>query len=226
MEANIKNVLIIEDHPDALEVLKSVAIRAFHQAQIDTGTSVAQGLTMLKATMFEVALIDLGLPDGNGIELVRYIAKHSPATLTIVTTIFDDESHLFNALQAGASGYLLKGHSPDELFNYFVEAISGRPPLSPSIAQSMLGYFHKTGLDSVSSSNQLAAEPPVNLTERETEILRLIAKGCQAKDVSRLLEISINTVYVHIKNLYKKLDVTNRAEATAAAVRLQLYAPN
>lgn len=104
-------------------------------------STLAQGFEALETSQFDIALLDIGLPDGNGIELVKQISKKPPATLSVVTTIFDDDGHLFDALRSGACGYLLKGHSMDELEQYFLDAVSGRPALSPSIAQSMLGFF-------------------------------------------------------------------------------------
>lgn len=218
----IGTVLIVEDHRDAIEVLKAVASIAFDQPSIVTASTLSQGQEILKSQMFDIALLDIGLPDGNGIELVKYISAHHPASLIVVTTIFDDEEHLFEALRSGACGYLLKGHSPEELQQYLVDAVSGRPALSPKIAQSMLSYFRQ--IPEQSDANQFELSEP--LTKRETEILVLIAKGYGVREVSDLLAISTNTVSHHIKNLYSKLNIHNRAEATAAAVQLKIFVPN
>ncbi|MDG1444414.1 MAG: response regulator transcription factor [Pseudomonadales bacterium] len=218
----IKNVLIVEDHRDALDVLERVAKKTFNNPTTISASTLTQGFEALQKNHFDIALLDIGLPDGNGIELVKHISKNSPDTLSVVTTIFDDDGHLFDALRSGACGYLLKGHSASELEHYLLDAVSGRPALSPSIAQSMLGFFRDSQIDnSVAVSNGYEE----NLTEREMEILRLIAKGCQVKEVSKLLDISANTVSHHIKNIYSKLNVHNRAEATAAAVHLNLFKP-
>lgn len=221
---DIKSVLIVEDHHDAIEVLRDVAASAFSDPTIVTASTLARGLEILKTQIFDMALLDLGLPDGSGIELVKYIGAHHPDSLIVVTTIFDDEEHLFEALRSGACGYLLKGHSPNELQQYLVDAVSGRPALSPKIAQSMLGFFRQSQTEPSEASNQF--EPSEPLTKRETEILVLIAKGCGVREVSDLLEISTNTVSHHIKNLYSKLNIHNRAEATAAAVQLKIFVPN
>ena len=168
---------------------------------------------------FDIALLDICLPDGSGIDLVRYINAENPETISVMTTICDDETHLFDALRSGACGYLLKGYSADELQKYLIDAVLGRPALSPRIARSMLGYF-RGEMQSDASSGY-----PEKLTEREMDVLRLIAKGCYVKEVSRLLDISANTVSHHVKNLYSKLNVHNRAEATAAAVQLKIFQP-
>jgi len=219
----IRNVLIVEDHRDATAVLMQVVEDTFGKPNIETASTLAAGYEILKRNNFDIALLDIGLPDGNGIDLVRYIHKNQPQTLSVVTTIFDDETHLFDALRSGACGYLLKGYSPKELQKYLVDAVSGRPALSPRIAQSMLNFFRveeQPGTTAVETDNS------EKLTERELDVLSLIAKGCQVKEVSRLLEISTNTVAHHIKNLYGKLNVHNRAEATAAAVQLNIFNPN
>jgi DNA-binding NarL/FixJ family response regulator len=175
----------------------------------------------LSAESFDMALLDIGLPDGSGIDLVRYININSEQTISIVTTIFEDEKHLFEALQAGACGYLLKGYSAEELGKYLTDAVAGKPPLSPGVAQSVLTYFRETSV-----KPELTTElDEVDLSERETEILTFIAKGYQVKEVSHLLDISGNTVAFHIKKIYKKLNIHNRAEATAAAVNMNLYNP-
>ena len=214
-----KRVLIVEDHHDASIVLEKVAKEAFDEPSVIIANTLKEGKEQLSNSNFDIALLDIGLPDGNGIELVQLIADKHPETLTIVTTIFDDDAHLFQALKAGAGGYLIKGHTLVELTEFFVNAISGRPALSPSIALSMLSYFRT---EEQNSSGQTAAGV---LTERETEILRLIAKGSRVKEVSRLLDISGNTVSHHVKSIYTKLNVHNRAEATATAIQLKLYNP-
>lgn len=219
----IRTVLIVEDHNDAAQTLNNVVTTAFDKPDIDTAYTFAEGLEFLRTKTYSMALLDLGLPDGNGLDLIQYAAKNRRSTLIVVTTIFDDEEHLFDALRSGANGYLLKGHSASELENYLKEAVSGRPALSPRIAQSMLGYFRAT-----QSSNQNSDDEKLldQLTSREKEILSLIAKGCGVKEVSDLLVISSNTVSHHVKNIYSKLNVHNRAEATAAAVQLNIFNPS
>lgn len=219
----IKSVLIVEDHKDAAKTLNNVVTTVFDSPSIDTAHTFAEGLKLLRTNTYSIALLDLGLPDGNGLDLIQYAAENRRSTLIVVTTIFDDEAHLFDALRLGANGYLLKGHSPKELGDYLREAVSGRPALSPRIAQSMLGYFRET---ESSVSNREDEKLLEQLTSREKEILSLIAKGCGVKEVGELLEISSNTVSHHIKNLYSKLNVHNRAEATAAAVQLNIFNPS
>ena len=219
---NVESVLIVEDHHDAARVLAEVVTEIFKgPPRVTLAPTFTEGMaSLVENGPFSIALVDLGLPDGSGVELVDRIADQGAETLIIVTTIFDDEEHLFDALRAGATGYLLKGHSPAELARYLVEAVSGRPALSPKIAQSMLGFFRDREARKTSAQNMVES-----LTGREREVLSLIARGCGVREVSELLGISPNTVSHHIKSLYSKLNVHNRAEATAAAMQLEIFKP-
>lgn len=219
----IRAVLIVEDHKDAAQTLHDVITAAFDSPSIDIAHTFAEGLELLRTRTYSMALLDLGLPDGSGLDLIRYAAENRRSTLIVVTTIFDDEEHLFDALRLGANGYLLKGHSAEELGDYLSEAVAGRPALSPRIAQSMLGYFRASESTESKTEDEKLLE---QLTKREKEILSLIAKGCGVREVGELLDISSNTVSHHIKNLYSKLNVHNRAEATAAAVQLNIFNPS
>lgn len=218
----ITSVLIVEDHKDAASVLRQVVTDAFNRPTIEVVHTFSEGLSLLEGKEYSMALLDLGLPDGDGLDLVRFAGNSRPRTLTIVTTIFDDEEHLFDALRLGASGYLLKGHSAGELSSYLTDAVAGRPALSPRIALSMLGFFRQEP-DVVSNDSQEVLE---RLTPRELDVLSLIAKGCGVREVGELLDISNNTVSHHIKNIYSKLNIHNRAEATAAAVQLNIFKPS
>lgn len=220
--STIKDILIVEDHPQATSVLAAVVCSEFGQVQIATAASVSEGKRQLLHHVYDMALIDLGLPDGSGLELIGQIVATTPATLIIVTTIFDDEFNLFEALRAGANGYLLKGHSAPELAAFLRDAVAGQLPLSPSVAQSVLAFFRQHRDDSGGAANYALAD---ELTGREVEILAMIAKGYRVKEVSELLKIATNTVSVHIKSIYRKLNLHNRAEATAVAVTMNLYKP-
>ncbi len=214
----IKRVLIVEDHWDAAQVLLEVVQQQYPQATINHAASLNQAEVLLAERTFNMALIDIGLPDGSGLDLIRQMVNQQRCPIIIVTTIFDEEYYLFEALKAGASGYLLKGHSKKELANFLDDALQGRPPLSASIAQSVLAYFRTADLPGT-TKDSIEKNP---LTRRELQILTFIAKGQNVKQTAEILHISSHTVSDHVKNIYRKLNLHNRAEATAAAVSLHL----
>ena len=215
-QREIQAALVVEDHPVAQAALANVVVDTFSPGCVDTVGSVSEGLQLLERQSYDLALVDIGLPDGSGIDIVREIRLRFGSTITLITSIFDDDTHLFEALQAGADGYLLKGHPEDELAEYLLAAVDGKPALSPRIAQSVLRFFRDM---EPSDERKL-------LSERELEVLLLISKGCTVQEVSDLLAIANNTVRYHIKNIYSKLSIHSRAEATAAAVRMKIYTPD
>ncbi len=159
----------------------------------------------------DLALIDLSLPDGSGVTLIEEINRRAPGTVCIVVTIFDNDLHLIPALRAGAQGYLLKDQSWQQIAQLLLGITEGRPPLSPAIARRLLAHFRP-------QPQQFIAP----LTERETEVLALIAKGMTMAEAARLLGISPNTVAGYVKKIYRKLQVSSRAEAALTAHNLGL----
>ncbi len=189
MSDAINSVLIVEDHPDAQKLLKKVCEQTF-SASVRCTNTLSGARELLEETDFNLVLLDIGLPDGSGIDLLPVIKSASPDTRCVMTTIFDDDSHLFEALRAGADGYLIKGHSPAELTNFLHDVVAGKLALSAGIAQSILMFFRKGNLkghaDSITDAGIAAAEV---LTGREMEIPQLIAKGCRVREVGEMLEI-------------------------------------
>jgi DNA-binding NarL/FixJ family response regulator len=173
-----------------------------------TGT---QALAGLEGGAPDVFLVDLGLPDMAGLDLVRHIAKRCPACDILVVTIFGDEETVLKALEAGARGYLLKGALEHDIARDIRELRSGGSPLSPVIARQLL----KRLVPAVP-----AASSP--LTARETEILNAIARGFSYAETAQLLRISVQTVHSHLKNIYRKLAVHSKTEAVFEADRRRL----
>ena len=219
MNNPVSRVLLVEDHRDAMDVLRQVADSVFDAPEIHATNTVSSAIKLIDNLQFDVALLDLGLPDGSGLELINLIREKKYRTTSVVTTIFDDSENLFNALRAGADGYLLKGYTQTELQRYLKDLMAGKPALSPSIAHKVLEFFRE-------SPDEDQADPEALLTSREIEILSLVAKGCQTKEVAHILDISRNTVAHHIKSIYSKLNVHNRAQATAAAVKMKILDPD
>lgn len=205
------SVLILEDQPVVREMLASVVREVYPDARVTDVQLCTEALAAIDRQRFQLALIDLGLPDGSGIDVIRHLRGVNEHAEIIVATIFDDDTHLFDAMQSGATGYLLKEHSREELVAGMRELRAGRPPISPSVVRRLVAHFHER-------------LPPTEstLTAREQEVLKLIAKGLNRADVAQLLGLSKHTVSDYIKIIYRKLDVSSRAEATLEAERLGL----
>ena len=236
-------VLILEDNPVARSFLCRVVRESFSDALLLTEagdlesarkhillTGGSQGLHGVDP--FKLILVDLELPDGNGMELLAELT-HYPAT-KIVTTLYSDDDHLFPALQCGADGYLLKEDRFEVLVEELQKIVRGQPPLSPAIARRLLTHFRSGGgggatlqaPDSGFAPAAFTTSRPVpiekqfdheRLTPRETEVLTYLSKGFTIKEIASLMGIKWFTVNDHIKSIYKKLNVSSRAEAAVLA---------
>jgi DNA-binding NarL/FixJ family response regulator len=208
----MKTCLLLEDVPEASEWLTRAVRASFPGIQVSAVDCLAEARAWsARHPAPDLALVDLGLPDGNGADFIAELNYRSPNTICVVASIFDDDQHIFPALRAGAQGYLLKDQGQEAITELLQGIIAGRPPLSPAVARKMLSHFRV--------APELVA--PL-LTERETEVLRLIARGLTTAEVARLLNISVNTVPTYIKEIYRKLNVSSRAEAALTARNLGL----
>lgn len=207
--------LVVEDLPDSRTWLVEVMRQAFPAIIVNEAGTLAEARTLVQRQRPDIALIDLNLPDGYGVSLIAELNQLAPEIFTVVATIYDDDQHVFPALRAGAHGYLLKEQSREVLAGLLKGIVSGEPPLSPAIARKMLRFF----------SPAPSENPAVELTPREQEVLRLIAKGYKLADVARILELSRHTVADYVKNLYRKLNISTRAEATLEATRRGIVGP-
>jgi DNA-binding NarL/FixJ family response regulator len=165
---------------------------------------------------FDVALVDIALPDGNGIDLVRRISLYLPGTMPIMHTIFDDDANLFDALSAGAMGYILKNAKATHLIEQLKRIDRNEPPISPRIAHRILAHFRAPNPACRPDSGPIAVG---NLTNREIEVLRLLGKGLTSAEIAGSLGFSQSTSASHIKAIYRKLNVSSRAEAAIEADR-------
>lgn len=210
----MKTALIVEDHDEPRAWLVGLVEQAFPGVTVTEAATLAQARQRINQRSFDLALVDISLPDGSGTALVAELQQQQGSTYAVMATIFDDDRHLFDALQAGAQGYVLKDQPRERLIAQLQGIARGQPPLSPGIARRILRYFQ----------NQAPADGP-ELTERETEVLNLLARGFNRNDIAKALEITANTAAGYIKAIYRKLDVSGRAEATLEAVRLGLIDP-
>ena len=213
----MKNILLLEDLPEIRTWLKALVMQVFPDAQIVECARVHDALAQVSAQKFELALIDLGLPDGTGVDVVSALRESQPEAQSVIVTIHDDDDHLFPALQAGAYGYILKEQSRELITEQLQRISQGEPPLSPSIARKVIAYF------AAQAKPQANALPHVSLTERESEVLLRVAKGFTLPEIGVQLGLSRHTIADYVKQIYRKLNVSSRAEAALEAQRLGLF---
>ena len=218
----MKQVLLLEDLPEIRAWLKSLALQVFPGAQISEAARIHDALELVNAVRFDVAMLDLGLPDGSGVEVVQALREKQPEAQSVVVTIHEDDDHLFPALQAGAFGYLLKEQTREQLSEQLQRISQGEPPLSPSIARRVIQYFTaQARLQPMSESDNVT--PHVQLTDRENEVLLRVANGFTLPEIGVQLNLSRHTIADYVKQIYRKLNVSSRAEAALEAQRLGLF---
>jgi DNA-binding NarL/FixJ family response regulator len=214
----MNNVLLLEDLPEIRAWIKALVLQVFPLANISEAARVHDALALVSAVRFELALVDLGLPDGSGVDVVTALREAQPEAQSVVVTIHDDDEHLFPALQAGAFGYVLKEQPREQFMEQLSRISQGEPPLSPSIARRVIAYF------AAQARPQANAMPRVQLTDRESEVLLRVAKGYTLPEIGVQLNLSRHTIADYVKQIYRKLNVSSRAEAALEAQRLGLFA--
>lgn len=211
----IGTILILEDIRQSREWLSDIVTRIFPDATVVKEATLRAAEHALGRYGFDLALIDLKLPDGNGVDIIRKLTQSQPECRCVVTTIMATDSAIVSALAAGAQGYLLKSDSQEIIEHHLRRMMDGLPPLSPQIARRIMTHFQLTGP---------VSDTDVKLTKRETEVLGLIARGLKVAEVAQVLDLAESTIVTHIKSIYRKLEITNRAEAALHASRLGLLA--
>jgi DNA-binding NarL/FixJ family response regulator len=204
-------VIIVEDDPAMRrELCDKVAQHPALQVVSAAGT-LQDGRDALAQYDCDVVLVDLGLPDGDGTDLIRAAAAMGRDVMTI--TVFGDDRHVIGAIEAGATGYLLKDADAEGIGEAIVQLIDGGSPISPSIARRLLMRFRDTPGEACHS-----ATDAVRLTNREVEVLQMVSRGLTNNEIADMLSMSFHTVASHIKHIYRKLAVTSRSEAVFEAV--------
>ncbi len=211
------SILIVEDEPEFLRRFSDAVLGDADLVLLAAVPSGSAALAVLDTQVPDVLLVDLGLPDMNGVELIRHAARHHPQCDVLVVTVFGDDAHVIASIEAGATGYLLKDAGSERIVASIHELRAGGSPISPSIARRLLTRFR---VDSAAPAGGTAERSP--LSERETEILRLVAKGLSFDTVGELLSISPHTVVTHVKKIYRKLAVHSRGEAVFEASQMGL----
>lgn len=217
-------VLLVEDEP----WIRRSAEQVLHAEGLDVTPHGRGGdaITAARKATFDAALVDLGLPDMSGIEVIATLREEAPSCTPVAFTVFDDAPTILAALRAGARGYILKSTPTARIVPQLRDAIAGGMPLSPTVAslivETMLG---QTGTSASTSSGRSPCQntrPRAQLTERETELLALLARGATYAQCAEALGIGVGTVQSYVKSIYTKLDVGSKAEAAVVAVRLGL----
>lgn len=159
----------------------------------------------------DLVLMDITMPDGDGLEATRRIKAELPATRVVIVTVSDDDEDLFEAVKSGADGYLLKNMSEEELSRTLAAVAAGEPALSPALAARVIIELARTG--------RAPEEVRAALTPRESDVLQLLATGATNREIASALSLTENTVHFHVKNILAKLRLKNRAQAAVYAVR-------
>lgn len=173
--------------------------------------TLSDGRRLIESGPARVALMDLGLPDGDGTELIRLAAARTPPIEVMVITVFGDERHVIRALEAGATGYLLKDADAASVAQAIHDLLAGGSPISTSIARHLLKRFRREPAAPDAST--------AHLTPREMEVLEVVSRGYSNAEIGTLLHLSLHTVNSHIKSIYRKLAVRSRSEAVFEAVQ-------
>jgi DNA-binding NarL/FixJ family response regulator len=207
--------LIVDDMPQSLEWLAQAALSAYPRTTLLQAATLAEARALIAGRPPPgLALVDLDLPDGSGVTLIEQLARMKPRPVIVVATVFADDRHVFPALRAGAVGYVLKDASIEHLAALLAHLPHGGAALSGPIANRIVDWFHDPD----------AASGPA-LSPREQDLLQLLAKGLTIAQSAAALGITPGTAASYAKVLYRKLDVTSRAEATLEAARRGLIKP-
>ena len=213
MSSEKTTVLIVEDEPEFR--------MRFKQIVESEPTLELVGAAANKREAQE--LIDLGLPDGNGTDLIRQVSSKRPDVDIMVVTVFGDEQHVVAAIEAGATGYILKDSTAADVVSCIRLLRAGGSPVSPVVARSVLRAIRNRMGGATGTTRPGGATPDNNpLSARETEILQLLAKGMSFNEIGEILGISPHTVTAHIKKIYRKLAVHSRGEAVYEATQMGL----
>ena len=215
------DVVIIEDDPRYRSLLAHVILSAPDMALLGVADDLESGRTLMRSTRPDVVLIDLGLPSGSGIELIRLAADQLPAANVMVISMFGDEAHVLEAIESGATGYLLKDARNDELADQIRALHAGGSPVSPLIARKILARFAgaaRSARMTPEGHDDIAAD----LSPQERKVLVMSAKGHTYDETARIMGVSRQTILTYVKRSYVKLQVHSKVEAVSKAQRAGL----
>jgi DNA-binding NarL/FixJ family response regulator len=209
----MKNLLVVEDDALLRESLVEETRASTHGWRVQGAASLAEARALIHGDTVDAALIDLGLPDGNGIDLIHALKEKNRDCEILVITVFAERDRVLRSLEAGASGYLLKSELPRQSGRLIETIAAGGSPLSPSIARYLIEEMHG------STRRRTALRAESGLSEREHEILEFCARGLRYAEIARTLALSPHTINSHLKSIYRKLMVNSRGQAIFEARR-------
>ncbi|WP_047787333.1 response regulator transcription factor [Variovorax paradoxus] len=217
-------ILIVDDDLQLQQRLECIAERVYGRGACTMVGTLAQARAMLERQDFGLVLLDVGLPDGSGISLVPWIREHAPQVDVVIVSSLGDDAIVLQAIRAGAVGYLLKNGEDMELELSLGSMQRGGAPIDPVIARRILLQINAAGdaaapVQRTGAAAASAKEQKEKLTERELEVLRLVAQGLGNREISESLGVSINTIEFHAKNIFRKLEVRTRGGAVHSATQ-------
>lgn len=210
-------VLLADDHALFRAGIASL-LMAWGMEVVGQASDGIEAIELAHRLQPELVLMDIGMTPCNGLEATRVIKTELPEVKVIIVTVSEDDQDLFEAVKSGAEGYLLKGMSEEELGSTLEKISTGQPALSPTLAVKILDEFARMAREETGTPPR----PKDELTDRELEVLRLVADGATNREIGSQLYISENTVSFHMKNILAKLHLKNRAQAAAFAIRAGL----
>lgn len=218
----VANVVIVEDDVHTLAHLREAIEGESNFRVVAAFDKALPAIAWLKANAADVLLTDLGLPDGSGIEVIRACVASQKACDIMVITMFGDERNILASIEAGAVGYILKDAESLNIGRAMQDLRAGGSPMTPLIARKVLTRARLNDAAAPAPASTSETMGQVALTNKETSILNLIARGYTYDEVARLLSVSLSTVQTHIKSIYGKLAVNSRSEAVFEAHKLGL----
>ena len=215
-------VAIVEDDLGTLARFAQALSHDARTAVVEQARTGREAMARLAAASPDVLLVDLGLPDVHGIDVIRFASRTLPECDVMVITVFGDERNVISSIEAGATGYVLKDCADADLVTRVIELRTGGSPMSPGIARIVLNRM-RGDRGTQPAGDQSTAAGPSTLSSREVDVLRLLSRGYTYSEIGGQLGISVNTVTSHIKNSYRKLAVHSAAAAVTRAADLRLF---
>lgn len=213
-------VLLIDDDPNMSRVIAHELLADLRINLVGQAASVREGRRLISQNEFDVLLVDLNLGDGTGFELIEYMKTVRPVAEAVVISAMEDEYHALHAFELGATGYLVKNSWFGNFPQAVLQVVNGGASITPNLARRLLSRFENR---QANGNVDQPARGKDKLSDREKEVLKLVALGCTSTEIGSRLVISAQTVNTHIKNIYRKLNVRTRAQAVSFATNRGLF---